>query len=204
MLHIDLGEFYTSMYAQMIRISMDPNASILTANVFDEDRNTTLGGAADAVEHLSLGVKCEIELLLQGLELMFFRKKQIPLARVTAFVKRVAVMSLSMAPSGILACLAMIRSLMVRFPKLDSLFDAESRVGTGVYSPYLDDPELCNAVTSNLWEISHLTVIFLCSSVNSELLTQNVDTLPPDGAKVCSSHSRNVNGKVPVRCQETN
>ena len=157
MLHIDLGEFYTSMYAQMIRIPMDPNASILTENVFDKDRNTKFQDN-DAVSHLSLGVKSEIELLLQGLELMFFRKKQIPLARVTAFVKRVAVMSLSMAPSGILACLAMIRSLMVRFPKLDSLFDAESRVGTGVYSPYLDDPELCNAMTSNLWEISHLTV----------------------------------------------
>jgi hypothetical protein len=154
MLHIDLGEFYTSMYAQMIRIPMDPNASILASNIFSDDQKTT----NSQVSHLSAGTKSEIELLLQGLDLMFFRKKQIPLARVTAFVKRVAIMSLCMSPSGILACLAMIRSLMVRFPKLDGLFDVESRVGTGVFSPYLDDPELSNAVTSNLWEMSHLTV----------------------------------------------
>ena len=103
----------------------------------------------------SLG-KSELGLLLQGFELMFNRKKSMPLERIAAFVKRLATSSLYMSSNGTLASLSIIKSLMIKFPKLDVMFDSEAGSGNGVYSPFLDDPDLSNATSANLWELTLL------------------------------------------------
>ena len=150
-LNIDLKDFYTSMYTQILRLPMDSIAWISGSNMIKEAESTPS-------IHMEAISKSEMELLLFGFELMFYRKKQVPLERVTAFVKRLSTMAMFVSPNAVLACLSMIRSLLIRFPKLDSLFDIEGRMGTGVYKPFLDDPELCDASTTNLWEICTLMV----------------------------------------------
>jgi nucleolar complex protein 3 len=108
--------------------------------------------------HLKSESKSEIDLLILGFELMFYRRKHVPKDRICSFVKRLSTMALVMPTNSLLACLSMLRSLLIRFPHLDCLLDNESRLGNGVYSPYLDDPDLCNSFATNLWELSILQV----------------------------------------------
>jgi nucleolar complex protein 3 len=146
-LNIDLKDFYSSLYTQMMRIPLSTGSCVV-----EQDLASPVG----EMNHMAVLRHSDIHILLQGFELVFYRKKQLPIQRVAAFAKRLATISLQLAPNALLACLAMIRSLLIRFPKLDILFDVESRMGTGVYMLYLDDPELANANATNIWEISQL------------------------------------------------
>lgn len=137
-LNIDLADFYKSFYSQMISVMM---------------KNSSISPVQKESEFLSK--KSELELLLHGFQLLFHRKKSMPLERVAAFVKRLATASLSMPKNAILASLSIIKSLMVKFPKLDVMFDSEGG-GNGIYSPFLDDPDLSNACATNLWELAQL------------------------------------------------
>jgi nucleolar complex protein 3 len=148
-LNIDLKDFYSSLYTQMMRIPLSTESCRVEQEA---------AGPGGEMSHMAVLRHSDIHLLLQGFELVFFKKKQLPIQRVAAFVKRLATISLQLSSNALLACLAMIRSLMIRFPKLDILFDVESRMGTGVYRPYLDDLELANANATNLWEMSQLTM----------------------------------------------
>ncbi len=102
----------------------------------------------------------EMTLLIQGFELYFYQKKQIPLDRVAAFVKRLSTLSLSLSTPSLLACLSLLKSLFIKFPKLDCLLDQEEKVGTGVYRRHLNDPELAHATSTHLWELHFLKASF--------------------------------------------
>lgn len=54
-----------------------------------------------------------IELLLKGFELMFWKKKMVPVERVAAFVKRVGSLALGLGVEGCLGVLCMVRSLII-------------------------------------------------------------------------------------------
>ncbi|KAJ3174945.1 Nucleolar complex protein 3 [Geranomyces variabilis] len=158
-LNLDLKDFYTSMYAQMMRLPMNASAAVAVAGT-SKDRQRRLQRVAKGVDaapgavHLESRSGSEIELALQGFELLFYKKRAVPVERVAAFVKRLATVALHLPPHAVLACLSIIRSLVIRFPRLESLLDAEGRIGTGVYRPLLEDPELSNPFATNMWELS--------------------------------------------------
>ncbi|RKO87098.1 CBF/Mak21 family-domain-containing protein [Blyttiomyces helicus] len=152
-LKLDLTDFYSSMYTQLMRLPLNPSAATARAGTA-EDARRRAAAALSGKAHMQGRSKSEIELALVGFDLMFYRKKQVPVERVAAFVKRFAIVSLHLPANAALACLAMIRSLIIRFPRLESLIDADGRLGTGVYQPLLDDPGLCNPFATSLWEAS--------------------------------------------------
>jgi nucleolar complex protein 3 len=80
--------------------------------------------------------------------------------RIAAFIKRIALLSMSTPPNASLSCLAKIQDSLQKFPRLDSLLDEDGRVATGIYDPFLDDPNMCNPFATNLWELVPLSVSF--------------------------------------------
>ncbi|KAI8335136.1 nucleolar complex-associated protein-domain-containing protein [Chlamydoabsidia padenii] len=104
----------------------------------------------DAVDDTN---ESESELLLRGLEMMFLKKRQIPIDRLAAFVKRFALVALNMPNKTVSRCLSLVQRLLQRNPRLDALIQSEDRAATGVYMPLLQDPELCNPFGTSLYEL---------------------------------------------------
>lgn len=97
-----------------------------------------------------------ILILLKCLEIMIIRKRrQISFSRVLAFMKRCAIISLQCNESTAFAIMSFLRRLLIDHPKSDLLLDVES-IGSGMYLPYLDDPETCSANATHLWELQLL------------------------------------------------
>ncbi|KAI9473913.1 MAG: CBF/Mak21 family-domain-containing protein [Benjaminiella poitrasii] len=95
----------------------------------------------------------ESEMLLKGLELMFLKKRQVPVNRLAAFIKRFALVALHMPNKTVLQCLALVNRLVQKDHRLDALLQSEDRASSGVYAPLLEDPELCNPFGTSLYEL---------------------------------------------------
>lgn len=80
------------------------------------------------------------------------RKKQVTQQRVLAFIKRLTTMSLHQLPQASAAYLAITRCMVSMFPYADILYDQEAE-GSGVYLPFLHEPEHCHANSAVLWEL---------------------------------------------------
>ncbi|KAI9010651.1 nucleolar complex-associated protein-domain-containing protein [Hyaloraphidium curvatum] len=94
-------------------------------------------------------------LLLRGLELFLLKRKEPALDRVAAFGKRVLTASLQLDEQGAAACLAFVRSLLVRYPKLASMMEPDDKVaGQGVYLPEIPDPDIAHGLSSTFWELA--------------------------------------------------
>jgi nucleolar complex protein 3 len=102
----------------------------------------------------------ELVLILQKtLSLMFGKTAQNSLSRVSAFVKRIASITLLFSNSScVISMLDTIKLIIIRYPKLDCLFDknSERSCSNGVYNSFLDDPELCNGLGAGIWELDVL------------------------------------------------
>lgn len=88
-----------------------------------------------------------LPVLLDCLEMMFAQTKQLSVARIAAFAKRLGSLALCVPPHASLALLHAIRSLLSSNLRASSILDVESSA-SGEYRPYLQDPELCNALAS--------------------------------------------------------
>jgi len=141
-INIDLNDFNRSMYAQMIRLSLNPNVGKVSNSLLKTDS--------------VYRSKSEIELVLIGFEFLFIKKKQLSFERIAAFIKRLAIITINMPVNSVLASLYMIKSLFIKYSRLNQLMDSEGRVGTGVYMGLLDDPDLCNPFATSLWEFGLL------------------------------------------------
>ncbi|KAJ3089734.1 Nucleolar complex protein 3, partial [Quaeritorhiza haematococci] len=148
-LNIDLRDFCNSLYAQMMVLPMMGNTS---AKLSSPSGNVDPSLAHMESEHS----KTCLELVLHGFELLLCKKKQVPVERAAAFAKRLAAVSLHLPSNAALACLCMLRSLFLKYPRLEPLLETDGRLGTGVYRPLLDDPDLCNAFATNIWELTPL------------------------------------------------
>ncbi|KAJ2996477.1 Nucleolar complex protein 3 [Globomyces sp. JEL0801] len=140
-LKVDLSDFYTSLYIQISRLAFRPGS-------FDQPR---------VLSQQFLKQRNEIELMLCGVESMLKKNREVPIERVAAFVKRLASLSLATPGNSALACLYTIKSALTRFPRLHSLMEEDGRVATGVYNPYLDEPNMCNPFATSLWELVPLS-----------------------------------------------
>ncbi|KAJ3028543.1 hypothetical protein HDV00_010180 [Rhizophlyctis rosea] len=138
-LTLDLTTFYTSFYAQLLRLPL-PSLSLSSV----PSRSQTARRESDiknAPKSDIFNVEGEdkststIELLLKGFELMFWKKKQVPVERVAAFVKRVGMVGVGLGSEGALGVLCMIRSLFIVSIIAFAFGAAHERVlGTGVFS----------------------------------------------------------------------
>ncbi|ORE03794.1 nucleolar complex-associated protein 3 [Rhizopus microsporus var. microsporus] len=95
----------------------------------------------------------ESEMIVKGLELMFLKKRQIPIDRLGAFIKRFALVALNMPTKTVLQCLHLIHKLVQKDHRLDALLQSEDRASNGIYAPLLNDPELCNPFGTSLYEL---------------------------------------------------
>jgi len=80
------------------------------------------------------------------------RSKQVSPARLLAFTKRLATLSLHQDHPGALAFLAALRKLLILTPKTELLYENEG-LGSGVYLPEMEDPEYCKPEAAALWDL---------------------------------------------------
>lgn len=95
-LNYDLKDFYKEIYQILFK------ATYRTRLEDDWTETTTTTDGADS----------EAELLLRGLEMMFLRKRQIPIDRLAAFVKRFALVALNMPNKTVSRCLILVQRLL--------------------------------------------------------------------------------------------
>ncbi|RKP25972.1 CBF/Mak21 family-domain-containing protein [Syncephalis pseudoplumigaleata] len=148
-LNYDLKEFYALLYTLLFPVAMKAGAS---ETIDDEGRQTPLKQTDKATRAAT-----DTELVMRGLDALLLQRKHVPMERVAAFLKRMAIASLHMSPVMTTNALDRIRTVMTRKHQLDALLsDEEGRMGNGVYRATLDDPDLCNPMATNLWELALL------------------------------------------------
>lgn len=102
------------------------------------------------------GSSQDVPVALQCLEEMLKkRRKQVPTQRVAGFVKRLCTVSLQSEANSSMAFLAYVKSFLQSHTKAQALLDSES-MGTGVFRPDVNDPELSNADSTTVWELAFL------------------------------------------------
>ncbi|KAJ3271256.1 Nucleolar complex protein 3 [Terramyces sp. JEL0728] len=91
---------------------------------------------------------------------------------------------------------SMLKKNRERFPRLECLIDEEGKVATGIYQPFLDDPNMCNPFATSLWELVelsrhyHPTVreftkkILRGESIKSNKVLREYSSFPPEGFRV--------------------
>jgi nucleolar complex protein 3 len=136
---IDMTDFYALLYTIMSRLG-------------------SRSGAGNMKKRGGMKTRGEMELVLKGVDFMLQKHRKIPIERVGAFVKRMATLCLSLSHNDCIATLKSVKKALMKFPSLEAYLDADGRLGTGIYDPYRNDPQLCNPFATSLWEISLLTV----------------------------------------------
>jgi nucleolar complex protein 3 len=77
-INIDLKDFNTSLYTQLMRLPMNPAFSEPTFLSGADDTRVGPESAATGIKHMKdVHSRCEIELAMLGLDLLFCRKKQV-------------------------------------------------------------------------------------------------------------------------------
>ncbi|XP_048589735.1 nucleolar complex protein 3 homolog isoform X2 [Nematostella vectensis] len=98
----------------------------------------------------------DVEIALKCLDVMLHkRRKQVPLQRVSAFIKRLSTVALNVMPNSSLALLAFVRSFLQLFPRTQALLESET-LGKGVFRPEIEDPEVSNTESTACWELPYL------------------------------------------------
>lgn len=104
--------------------------------------------AGSSSEDVPVALQCLEEMLKK-------RRKQVPVQRVAGFVKRLCTVSLQSEANSSMAFLAYVKSFLQSHTKVQALLDSES-MGTGVFRPDVNDPELSNADSATVWELAML------------------------------------------------
>ncbi|KAL3985229.1 Nucleolar complex-associated family protein [Acanthocheilonema viteae] len=123
-LNIDPSRFYWSMY------------HLLPALAFEKQ---------DALVNT-------LSLTLRTLDLMInCRRKQVPVCRVAAYIKRLLALAFFMPSSGIVSILLCIRSFFIAYPKLDCMLEnTDGSSYIELFKPELDDPDCCGGLSSSI------------------------------------------------------
>ncbi|CAG8507937.1 5954_t:CDS:10 [Dentiscutata erythropus] len=153
-LNIDLKDFYTQMYKILMPLALNPYME-LNENI--RKRRTIADNNKDEIRYSNnISVSSEQQLLMEGFDYMFFKKRTIPIERSAAFLKRLSISCLNWPSKTVLICLEKMQKMIQKQSRLDALLISDDRICNGVYRADLDDPELCNPLTTNLWELSLL------------------------------------------------
>ncbi|WAR02028.1 NOC4B-like protein [Mya arenaria] len=90
---------------------------------------------------------------------LFLSSTHLPAHLVAAFAKRLARISLSAPPAGLLVAVPFIYNMIIRHPACKKLIhrpDSDMSFDTDPYDPEEEDPEKCGAMNSCLWELKSL------------------------------------------------
>ncbi|VDN36156.1 unnamed protein product [Gongylonema pulchrum] len=93
-----------------------------------------------------------LSLALHTLDLMInSRRKQVPVARVAAFVKRLLALAFFFPTVETLAVLLCVRSFFIAYPKLHCMVeDTDGTSFSGSFNSTTDDPDCCGALSSSV------------------------------------------------------
>ncbi|KAI9309156.1 nucleolar complex-associated protein-domain-containing protein [Cunninghamella echinulata] len=143
----DLKDFYKEIYQILLQ------ATFHTRLEDDWVLSTNNNNNSNEQQTITVSSESESELILRGLEMMFLRKRQIPIDRLAAFVKRFSLVALNMPTKTVSNCLNLVQRLINKDHRLDALIQSEDRASTGLYMPLLQDPELSNPFGTSLYEL---------------------------------------------------
>jgi nucleolar complex protein 3 len=144
---VDLSFFIDSLYGILLGVSTDSDIefSHKTLRLADplglENRKP------------SVNVSTRIELLLKGLENIFFRSKNGSKVRALAFNKRLSMSLLQTPEKSSIAILKFLEKLMGRYGELTGSFSTEDRINNGKYLMDAQVPARSNAEAATVWEI---------------------------------------------------
>ncbi|KAI8853921.1 CBF/Mak21 family-domain-containing protein [Chytridium lagenaria] len=149
-INIDLRDFNSALYTLLLRIAANPSSAFPPNTAVQSNNGSKLKHLKDEKK------KSELELAFLGIDLSFSKRKQIPITRAAAFVKRIMTVATALPAHGTLAAMSLVRNLFMSHSRLQQLLDAEERLGAGAYLPHLNDPELCNPFSATMWEVQIL------------------------------------------------
>lgn len=118
------------------------------------------------------------------------RHKRITQHRLLAFAKRVTTLATQTMHNGTLGCLGVLKRVMQVGKSVDVLLDVDSSLGQGIYDPFLEEPEHCNASSTALWELTalhrhyHQAVRSLTQYISAGAQSGNSISLSPELAKM--------------------
>ncbi|GBC01545.1 hypothetical protein RclHR1_04220013 [Rhizophagus clarus] len=144
-LNIDLKDFYTQLYTILLPLALNPH-------IEQDGHCKKLKDEINIATH----VATEQELLMKGFDFMFFKRRQIPIDRSAAFLKRLSIACMNWPSKTVLICLSKMEKMIQNQSRLDALLTPDDKAANGIYRPELNDPELCNPFATSLWELDLL------------------------------------------------
>ncbi|KAF3915343.1 hypothetical protein AA313_de0205277 [Arthrobotrys entomopaga] len=148
LVNIDLSFFTTYLYSVLLLLSLSPTIELSSKSLHLADPSSS-----EPVEIPSSKVNkaTEIEMLLRSLDVVFFKAPrgtgEISSTRVAAFTKRLSMAALQLPEKSCVTLLTSLQNLSKKHSrKVHPLFVSEDRVGDGTYDPFIDTPELSNAL----------------------------------------------------------
>lgn len=180
---VDLVKFVSTLYGVLADMSLDPDLEFSHKSLRLADPLL----ASQVAEKPSVNVSTESELLLRGLDCVFFRSRNGTVPRATAFTKRLYVSILQTPEKTSLALLKFVGKLTGRFGEsLKGLWNTEERIsGEGSYILGTErtdrevELERSNAGAATLWE--------------NVLLENHYCPMVRDGARLLMKNSKSAN-----------
>ncbi len=145
--HLDLNKFVEYLYALLPWLSEDAEIefSHKTLRLMDPL-------ATELKMKPSVNVSTEAELLLKGLNAIFFKSRSGSQGRALAFTKRLYTAMLQFPGRTTIAVIKFAGKLMSRYDDIAGLFTTEDRIQNGVFHPDADTIEGANTEVAVLWE----------------------------------------------------
>ncbi len=162
-INLDLSQFMNSLYTVLLPLALNPDVALGSKSQRLEDPNNEAPLIKSRVN-----VSTESELLLRAMDngnaqrisfpptdlVVFFKQQHPGTTRLSAFVKRLLLVSLHFPEKSSAACLELTRRLLSRHTKLYGLFSSEESAGDGAYNYETDTPELSNPAATTVWELA--------------------------------------------------
>ncbi|KAJ1922323.1 hypothetical protein H4219_000185 [Mycoemilia scoparia] len=165
-LNLDLGDFYRHLYSLLGELSCRSN---IESTKFNDPKNNENAGQDKSESEIDWNekVRSEADLLFDCLNRMFFVGPKTNPQRVAAFMKRLMIASLYWPSKTAVRAIRFVHKLFIKYSKLTSWLIPEENAGddsdnettlvmNGVYRKELDDPEMCNPLATQLYEIHWL------------------------------------------------
>lgn len=159
---IDLSDFSNHLYAMISELTLSSDIEDLPITRLNSTAKTPTKTKPESRPTPSkVETKSLADLLFRTLYLVFPPRSpvhNVPPWRTAAFAKRVLASSLHWPSATVLRALEFVEVLLVKEPRIEGLLSTEDKTADGVYRGDLDDPQLCNALTSNFWELRMLAI----------------------------------------------
>ncbi|CEP24939.1 NOC3 [Cyberlindnera jadinii] len=144
--NVDLSFFVDSLYSILLDLALDVDVefSHKTLRLADplglENRRP------------NVNISTRIELLLRGLENIFFRSKNGSKTRALAFNKRLSMALLQTPEKSSIAIMKFLEKLMSRYSELCGAYSTDDRINNGKYIMEANVPARSNAEAATIWE----------------------------------------------------